>query len=170
MELFKDKHLTEEEIKKLENAERKRLGISDNKHLPMGFNAVYNFHLGTIYPDENVVKALLTLNFACTLKDIIKKFKKGDYGEIAQSDVLDNQECLFFGNTAGMFGCYKTRLGYVRIDVVKTQAMEGQSINTYISLTKEKNTDASYNLVAQEKLNNYLNNRQKNKYSEKTCK
>lgn len=167
MEFLQDKQLTEEEIKKIADSERKRLGMGGNKPLPMGFESVYMFHLGTIYPDENIISALLGLNFGSTLKNIIKMFKDGNYGEISKEDEYNNQESLFFGNLAGMFGCYKTRYGYVRIDVVKTNVKGSQGINTYISLTKEKNIKASYNLIAEMKLNKYLNDRAKNTEIEK---
>ena len=157
MEFLQDKQLTEEEVKKIADAERKRLGINSSKPLPLGFESAYMFHLGTIYPDENIVSALHGLNFASTLKNIIKMFKDGNYGEISKDDEYNNQESLFFGNFAGMFGCYKTRYGYVRIDVVKTNVKGNKSINTYISLTKEKNIESSYNLIAETKLNKYLN-------------
>ncbi len=167
MEFLQDKQLTEEEVKKIKEAERKRLGIGVNKPLPMGFESVYMFHLGTIYPDENIMSALQGLNFGSSLKNIIKMFKDGNYGEITKDDEYNNQECLFFGNFAGMFGCYKTRYGFVRVDVVETNVKGTKSINTYISLTKEKNIDASYNLIAETKLNKYLNERTQNSEMEK---
>ena len=145
--LFEDKLLSNEEATKLAKRERERLKIPTSKPLPQGFQQAYLYRLGKVYVDENIVSACMGLNFICTLKNCLKKFKSGEYGEILEEDKYNNLESRFFGNNDGVFACYKTYNWYLRIDMFEMEINGKNEIITYASLHKTKANQRELNEV-----------------------